>query len=268
MKILSSLLVILFSLVFAQGLPNNSSANPIVGVWQISIPLNDGGPPVQGTLTVNPNGTYREELLQSGQVAAFWEGTYTFSPDGSFVQTETNVSPQICMQGQCQPNDPPTVTRGRVSFPNPNTMIVAYQTAESGQQESLTWQRANGQATIPQANPQIPSAQPGTNTANFPQQACTPQAGCWSGQFSDGDISLSLGNPGSDYLERGDTRFPLTLQSNGQALEGSFSSNGSDFPVRLEPNGAGIILISGELRFELVPLGSTNPAQPSNPLGN
>ena len=87
MKILSSLLVILFSLVFAQGLPNNSSANPIVGVWQISIPLNDGGPPVQGTLTVNPNGTYREELLQSGQVAAFWEGTYTFSPDGSFVQT-------------------------------------------------------------------------------------------------------------------------------------------------------------------------------------
>ncbi len=277
MKFLNALLILLFSFALAQGLPvSQAGASPILGVWQVSFEMDDGSPTVIGSLTVNPNGTYREEMTQGGQMIAFWEGTYTLSPDGTFIQTESNVSPQFCMQGQCEPNDPPSVTKGRINLPNPDTLIVSYQDASTGQQERLTWQRAN--AAMP--SPQLPNTQLPSPQTNLPQppllqtpatpltnQACTPQTGCWLGIFSNGDISLSLGNPGSDYLERDGTRFPLTLQVNGAGLQGSFSSNGSSFPVSLAPNGTGIILSSGDLRFELSPL-TQNQTQPSNPLGN
>jgi hypothetical protein len=278
MKFLNALFIILLSFALAQGLPSpQAGTNPILGVWQVSFEMDDGSPTVMGSLTVNPNGTYREEMTQGGQMIAFWEGSYTLSPDGTFIQTETNVSPQFCMQGQCEPNDPPAVTKGRINLPNPNTLIVSYQDPSTGQQESFTWQRANAALPTPQVpnpnvqNPQSPNPLPQSPLPQAPNSQanapCTPQAGCWSGLFSNGDISLSLGNPGSDYLERGGTRFPLTLQASSTGLQGSFSSNGSNFPVNLEPNGAGILLTSGDLRFELLPA-MQGQAQPSNPLGN
>lgn len=60
---------------------------------------------IDGTFTANPDGSYREEMIIQGQLAGFWEGTYTLSSDGMPVQTETSKSPQLCSQSQYQAND-------------------------------------------------------------------------------------------------------------------------------------------------------------------
>lgn len=117
-----------------------TQANPLVGTWQ-----GDWQPAPNVTIRLvdvfRPDGTYREEGYIAGKMIAFFEGTYTLSPDGTLQQTETNVSPQICINGECRPNDPPTSSTMQVAFQGPNTISVT-KPGEGGQPPlTVTFQR-------------------------------------------------------------------------------------------------------------------------------
>ena len=241
--------------------------NPVVGVWQVSFP-NDGGPPVEGVVGFNPDGTYREEMTSQGQQVAFWEGRYTLAPDGTLTQTETNKSPQFCFQGQCEPNDGPSVTTSRLSAQSADSITLTY--AEGSETYTLTFQRV-GAAALPQPGPQ---PAPQVCSGPVPAPGCTQPSPApaeigsnpWAGTYSDGDVTLHLAGPGADYFERGGQQYPLQLTGTNERLEGTFTSNGSSFPVVLERSGGAVLLSSGELRFTLQPVGGA--PQPANPLGN
>ncbi len=245
----------------------STPGNPVVGVWQVSFP-NDGGPPVEGVVGFNPDGTYREEMTSQGQQVAFWEGRYTLAPDGTLTQTETNKSPQFCFQGQCEPNDGPSVTTSRLSAQGPNSITLTY--AEGSETYTLTFQRV-GAAAQPQPGPQPapqvcsgPVPAPGyTQPGPAPAEIGTNP---WAGDYSDGDVTLHLAGPGADYFERGGQRYPLQLTGTNERL-GTFSSDGNSFPVVLERFGSSVVLSSGNARFTLQPA-PDGAVQPANPLGN
>lgn len=239
--------------------PGGIADNPMVGVWQTSIPT-DGGPAIDGIFRFNPDGTYREEMISQGQLLAFWEGRYDLAPDGTLTQHETNKSPQICFRNQCGSNDGPPVTVSRVSAQSSSSITLTY-TDESGSYP-ITLQRVNagsGPTFMQPTQPGGPSPNPlGAESEPTP----------WMGSYSDGDLTLHLGSPEGDFLERGDVRYPLELSGTSERLEGSFNSGDMTFPVVLERAEGGVVLTSGDLRFTLSPVTPDGPAQPTNPLGN
>lgn len=257
----------------------------LIGKWQTSVPIGDGMPPAEGTLTINPDGSYREEMLFQGQLAGFWEGSYSLTPDGIFSQTELSKSPQICVQGQCFSNDGPNMTVSTIVKLDANHFTVRIQDPESGEVFTLEWQRVLGAAIVnPQPGPQLPlpACKPGMTPA--PQGNCvaaapvTPENNgfTWAGNYSDGAITLQLGGLEGDYLEREGVRYPLSLQANNAMLEGTFSSGNDSFPLSLERLDNIIVLRTGNARYELTSTQANNPFDPpvnpldtpTNPLGN
>lgn len=261
------MLTVLLGFVFTQGLAQ-PQASPLLGVWQTTVPLGQGMPDAIGIFTVNPDASYREEMKVEGQVAAFWEGSYTLSPDGTLVQTETTKSPQICIQNQCMTNDGPPSTTSKVSFQSPNAFIVSVQDPATGQTQTLNWQRVSGSATEP---PNLPLAPVNVQPIPLPTVPVAPNpnnpvAGqtqiTWAGAYSDGQLSLLLqqGPAGIvGVLELGGTQYPLQVQGDAASLQGSFQSANDSFPVTLNRMNDLIIVTTGGKSYELRAIGSTNP---------
>ena len=113
----------------------------LVGTWQTTFSTMQGMPPATGVFKVQTSGQYREELYVQGQLAGFWEGTYTLSPDGTFVQQITNKSPQVCVGGRCNPNPASGTISSRLTLQGTNSFSISSQDAQTGQTSTLTWQR-------------------------------------------------------------------------------------------------------------------------------
>lgn len=264
--VLLTLTILLLAAAAAQSTPlppnafpaPNQTAGSIAGVWQTTIPLGPGIPSATGVLMARPDGTYREELLVDRQITAFWEGTYTLTPDGVFTQNETAKSPQICAMGECFPNDGPPTTVSHVSMQGPNAMVVSVQDPASGQTVTLAWQRVDAQGAVPgQAQAQVPTPPPAAAGANP-----------WIGSFTDGDLTLHVGGAQGDVLERRGVSYPLTLRDAGGRLEGTFSAAGTSYPVVIERVGQNLMVSTGGARYDLAPLAGGGAAIPANPLGN
>jgi hypothetical protein len=217
MKTLKRFITLLTCLGFCTVFAQMSSSNPIVGTWQTTVELGQGLAPATGIFQAQADGRYREEMYIQGQLAAFWEGQYSLSPDGTLTQQESNKSPQICMQGQCMANDGPTTTLSRVSVQGPDTFVVSLQDPSSGQMFSITWQRQNTQPVIPAPNP--------LSQVN-PQQHSI--VGSW--QFVErtpqGHTVLAL------LTYTPDGRFDIRRLLNGQTLMVSYGGT-----YTLDPNG-------------------------------
>ncbi len=253
--------------------PPSQVTGAILGAWQTAVPLGQGMPPATGIFIARPDNTYREELHVQGQLAAFWEGTYTLTPDGVLTQDETSKSPQICAMGECYPNDGSARTVSRVRVQGPNAILVSSQDPASGQTVTLAWQRKASQAPPPgQASARPPSAAPpaapvpGRAVAGTPAPAAA--AVPWGGTYTDGDLTLRLGGEQGNRLERAGESYPLNLRANGGRLQGTFLAGGNSFPVVIERAGEDLVVTTGGARYELAPEPAQGPAQPANPLGN
>jgi hypothetical protein len=284
--------VIVYALLLATGFAQNmpvasqETSNPVVGMWQTDIP-NEGGPPLVGVVVFSPDGSYREELMIQGELGGFWEGRYTLAPDGTLTQSEVNKSPQLCFQGECQPNDGPPVTVSKLGAVSPNSFTLTYSDGPQGY--AATFQRVPQSASaaptlqdqplqpiasnVPASNvpaSNVPASNVPASNVPVPNVAANP----WAGVYSDGTITLNLRGPGEDYFERQGKQYPLQLRGSAERLEGTFSSDGNTFPVVLERRDGSVILTSGELSFTLIPLALANPlgptpsAPPVNPLGD
>lgn len=117
------------SSVWAQ-LPGTAGAvggqeQQLVGVWQTTVHLDPNIPPAIGVLQVLSDGSYREELYLYDQLAAYWSGHLRLAQDGTLTQTETDVSPQICVPQGCMPNDPPVTFSTFVQFHNADVFSMS-----------------------------------------------------------------------------------------------------------------------------------------------
>ena len=198
-----------------------TNSNPLVGTWRTSLELGQGWPAATGVFQAQPDGRYREEMYVQNQLAAFWEGTYTLSPDGTFTQTETNKSPQLCLQGQCVPNDGPGVNVSQVNVQSPDVFTVTAQDPASGQALTLTWQRVSG------TDPANPTAQlPQTPQALSPQPGQSPIVGSWqfAEQTSAGHTIVTV------FIYTADGRFNVQNLLNGQSLMSSYGGAYSLLP--------------------------------------
>lgn len=101
--------------------PPPLSQNSIVGTWQGTIVA--GGLSFIGNSTFGADGTFYEELLLDGQQVGWFGGTYTFA-DGVMVQTGNSGSEQICIQGQCQPNDTTSVSTSTITWTGPDSFTL------------------------------------------------------------------------------------------------------------------------------------------------
>jgi hypothetical protein len=255
--------LVIFSLIFLVLTVNAQAVPPqLAGIWQTSISLGEGLPVAAGLFKVQSNGSYREEMIVEGQLGAFWEGTYSLSPDGTLTQNVVSKSPQVCVQGNCVANEGEPVTVSSLSFQSPDSLKLSLLDGSL----VLEYQRVS--ESLPNPTPAIPATpepivtpNPITPTPTNPNLPVAP-VNPWFGTYSNGDLTLVIAGPGKDFIERAGTRYPLQLQGTLERLEGSFSNNGTNYPVVLERNGQRISLTSGELRFELEPV----IEQPSNPL--
>ncbi len=239
----------LFFIVLALSTVTAQPAPSLVGVWQSSISLGEGLPVAIGVLRVLPGGHYREEMRVEGQLGAFWEGTYTLAPDGTLTQTALTKSPQVCVQSNCQTNEGEAVTVARATFPNPNTLVLSLPDGSV----VLEYQRVTDAAPAPAPATLLDNPLGGQQgvSNNF-----------WFGSYSNGDLTLDITEFGKYFIEQAGIRYPLTIPEQypldipGMApperLEGSFSSNGADYPVVLERyQGSLVMLTSGQSRFVL-----------------
>ena len=158
--------------VFAQ-------TNPLVGTWQTAIQLGQGLPPATGVFTAQPNGQYREEMIVQGQLAAYWEGQYSLSQDGTLIQQEISKSPQICLQGQCVANEGPATIVSRVSLQGPDTFTATVQDPASGQTHTINWQRVSAQPSTNQPNPLQPNHEPAQSAPTQHEPACYHAEPTW-----------------------------------------------------------------------------------------
>ena len=209
----ASLLVL--SLLLGTGFAQINNANPLVGTWQTSIELGQGLPPATGMFQANANGQYREEMYIQGQLAAYWEGQYNLTPDGTLTQQETSKSPQICMGTQCMANEGPSTTTSRITLQGADAFTAMVQDPSSGQTFNINWQRA-GNGTTPN---QPATNQPVPNQPNATGQ--TPIVGTW--QYAEaaqggGQIIITL-----SYTPDG--RFMVQRTLNGQQFISSYGGS-------------------------------------------
>ena len=259
--ILSLWLFLGFTLALAQGQPMMNQSS-IVGVWQTTVNLGQGVPPLTGIFTAKLDGSYREEYKALGKPAAFYEGRYTLTADGTFTQTALNKSPQICVSGRCMPNDTPPSITGKLIFQGPNSFVVTTIDPKTGKADSETWQRIPG-AAIPgrvnNPNPQNPGGPLGPVNQSS-----------WTGAYTDGQLKLVLQDAGgmvNGLIELGGNRYQLQAQGNANSLQGSFrTQQGQQFPLTVARANGGVSLTTGgkTYQLQLVPGNSGG----GNPLGN
>lgn len=275
-------------------MPAQNQMNPIVGVWQTTIALGQGLPEATGILYAFPNNMYREEMYINKELGAFWEGKYTLTPDGTFTQFEGNKSPQICIaKSQCMTNESESQIVSRISLKNPNEMTINIQDSTSGQMIALNYSRmqnpntggnspttggptTSNMPTLP--NPNMPGGTVPNNpstTGNLPTNTSTGAQvaantfSSWIGSYTDGELTVHLGSPQGNYMQKGDATFQLAVQGDAQRLEGAFrTQSGDTFPIVLERQNGLVIVTSDTLNFSLNPMTPPQPAAPVNPLGN
>ncbi len=111
-----------------------SSAASVVGVWQSDAAFDDGTP-FSIRLTFQSGGAWTMEIVIQGGTVASYGGTYALSQDGLLQYQETNRSPQICFQGECQPNTSDDASGADyVQFPPDGSLVMT--DAATGEQVS------------------------------------------------------------------------------------------------------------------------------------
>lgn len=108
-----------------------ATGQQLVGTWQTITQVQ--GVPLTIVLTVNADGTYREEGYVDGVQSAWYTGHWTMTPDNLLHQTATQYSPEFCVRGQCTPNIVTGTDTSSVQFSGPDTVILTLQ-PEAGQQ--------------------------------------------------------------------------------------------------------------------------------------
>ena len=265
-----------------QQMPNQM--NPIVGVWETKVVLSPGVPEATDHLYIFPNGMYREEMYFDKFAAAFWEGRYTLTADGTLTQTLSNKSPQICLsEGQCIANEVPQQATAKVTLNNTNEMTVVVPDQSTGQMMTLNYKRiqppmagtpgsttTGSTTTGPTPGSTTTGPISGSTSTGTGSNTGTPGAANtfaqWVGSYTDGDLTVHLGSPQGNYMQKGETFFQLSVQGDEQRLEGAFrTQSGDTFPIVLQRQNGQVLVMSDNLNFTLTPVA---PAAPTNPLGN
>ncbi len=284
-KLLLVFFLITSSISFAQGKIANSqragSASSIVGLWQASVSPQPGSPPILVRDIFTPDGKWREEIITDGQVTGFWEGNYTLTPDGKLTTNETNVSPQVCIAGQCKANNPPTTTVSRVKFQGTNSFLQEVVDPSTGQVVfSVTHERMNDKS---QGGQPSGPANPVSGCSNPLDPKCSSQNTAnnntsWSGAYTDGQLKLVLqeqANVVNGLLELAGNQYQLQAQGDANNLQGIFKTpDGQQFELSISRANGGVVLSTGgkSYNLQMVQLNSPggNPVAPAptNPLGN
>ncbi len=118
------------------------SASSFIGMWESEQKLND-------TLTVSlvssfgADGSWRQDFSHQGIPAAFYEGSFTVSPQGVVQLQVNNRSAQLCLQGSCLPTSDKDIIRTfHVTFPVPDTLEMVGVDSK-GAEVRLTYHRSS-----------------------------------------------------------------------------------------------------------------------------
>lgn len=96
----------------------------IVGSWRLVEQFDDGTQYFIDFLYA-PNGSWRMVIVIGGEGVAEYGGNYTLSPAGVLTSQETGRSPQLCFQGNCQPNaTEDTSWVAQLSFQGPDSILA------------------------------------------------------------------------------------------------------------------------------------------------
>lgn len=155
--LLIALALTIASAQFPGAAATGGQTNPLAGVWQTTVHVDPSMPPAIGVLQVLSDGSYREEMYLYDQLAAYWSGYLSLAADGSLTQTETDVSPQICVPQGCMQNDAPSTFNTFVQFHNADVFTMSgmgiaitysrfYLSAESNAQTTAGIQPSSSQA--------------------------------------------------------------------------------------------------------------------------
>lgn len=180
--------------------PVTPSLNPIVGSWQGSMQAQ--GLTIGVFSSFREDGTYRDEAYIHGQLAAFYEGHYVLSPDGTLQQTITNKSPQLCVQGQCVPNHAPVSSTSRIAFHGMDAMTLtlmgdANQPPITASLQRTTRETFNPAVVAPGMTGGFTGGYSGGNHGGFSGYGTEGVGWDYSGGYTGGDSGTA------DFIQRG-----------------------------------------------------------------
>ena len=124
------------------GSPADTASQSIVGSWEGTVVLE--GLTLVAAATYSEDGTFLEEVYVEGQPAGWYAGTWVLGADGTLQQTSTGKSEQICIQGQCVPNEAEAVSVSTVAWLDANTFTLTDVPAPGETPTTVTMQRVTG----------------------------------------------------------------------------------------------------------------------------